>query len=69
MNINLNGKKALIFGIANDKSIAWEIARVLYKNGVKNVCAISGTSLTNDHLLKLKLLIYFLNLTSCISFG
>ena len=31
----LNKKKGLIFGIANDHSIAWGIAKILYKQGAK----------------------------------
>lgn len=34
MNL-LEGKKALIFGIANDHSIAWGIARSMHANGAK----------------------------------
>src|ERR671937_139128 len=31
----LDGKKALIFGVANDHSIAWGIARALHEQGAK----------------------------------
>ena len=34
-NFNLDGKKAIVFGIANDQSIAWHIAKALNDNGVK----------------------------------
>jgi enoyl-[acyl-carrier protein] reductase I len=34
-NLNMEGKKALIFGVANDQSIAWHIAKKLSDNGVK----------------------------------
>jgi enoyl-[acyl-carrier protein] reductase I len=34
-NLGLNGKKALVFGVANDQSIAWHIAKKLNDNGVK----------------------------------
>ena len=34
-NFNLNGKKAIVFGVANDKSIAWHIAKALNDNGVR----------------------------------
>lgn len=35
VNFNLQGKKAIVFGIANDQSIAWHIAKVLNDNGVR----------------------------------
>lgn len=31
----LQGKKALIFGIANDKSIAWAIAKAFHEQGAE----------------------------------
>lgn len=34
-NFNLNGKKAIVFGVANDASIAWNIAKKLNDNGVR----------------------------------
>ena len=34
-NFNLEGKKAVVFGIANDQSIAWHIAKKLNDNGVR----------------------------------
>src|SRR3989338_2165998 len=34
-NFNLEGKKAIVFGIANDQSIAWHIAKKLNDNGVR----------------------------------
>jgi len=34
-NFNLEGKKAIVFGVANDKSIAWHIAKALNDNGVR----------------------------------
>ena len=34
-NFNLNGKKAIVFGVANDQSIAWHIAKKLNDNGVR----------------------------------
>ena len=34
-NFNLEGKKAVVFGIANDHSIAWHIAKKLNDNGVR----------------------------------
>ena len=34
-NFNLNGKKAVVFGVANDQSIAWHIAKALNDNGAK----------------------------------
>ena len=35
ISINLEGKKALVFGIANDKSIAWHIAKRLDEAGCR----------------------------------
>lgn len=34
-NFNLEGKKAIVFGVANDQSIAWHIAKKLNDNGVQ----------------------------------
>ena len=34
-NFNLNGKRAIVFGVANDSSIAWHIAKNLNDNGVR----------------------------------
>ncbi len=34
-NFNLEGKKAVVFGVANDQSIAWHIAKALNDNGVR----------------------------------
>jgi len=34
-NFNLDGKKAIVFGVANDQSIAWHIAKTLNDNGVR----------------------------------
>ena len=33
--IDLSGKKGIIFGVANDRSIAWAIASVLAEAGVQ----------------------------------
>ena len=41
--LNLKGKKGIIFGIANDKSIAWGIAEKLSEGG-----AGLAFSLVND---------------------
>lgn len=38
-NFNLKGKKAIIFGVANEQSIAWHIAKVLNDNGVRSAFA------------------------------
>ena len=35
VTINLKGKKALVFGISNDKSIAWHIAKRLNDAGCR----------------------------------
>ena len=34
-NFNLDGKKAIVFGVANDQSIAWHIAKKLNDSGVR----------------------------------
>ncbi|MEK6967207.1 MAG: SDR family oxidoreductase, partial [Nanoarchaeota archaeon] len=34
-NFNLDGKKAIVFGVANDQSIAWHIAKKLNDTGVR----------------------------------
>jgi len=34
-NFSLEGKKAIVFGIANEQSIAWHIAKTLNDNGVR----------------------------------
>lgn len=41
----LRGKKALIFGIANDKSIAWAIARTLHEQGAELAITYAGEAL------------------------
>ncbi len=38
-NFNLEGKKAIVFGIANEQSIAWHIAKALNDNGVRVAAA------------------------------
>ncbi len=47
LNIMLKGKKGVIFGIANDHSIAWGIAEKLNQNGAELVITYQ-----NDTLLK-----------------
>jgi len=39
IKIELSGKKAVVFGIANDKSIAWHIAKRLDEAGCRLACA------------------------------
>jgi enoyl-[acyl-carrier protein] reductase I len=41
----LQGKKALIFGIANDKSIAWAIAKAFHEQGAELAVTYAGESL------------------------
>ena len=43
----LEGKKGLIFGIANDHSIGWGIAKKLYENGAQ-----IALTYQNENLLK-----------------
>ena len=38
-NFNLKGKKAIIFGVANEQSIAWHIAKALNRDGVRSAFA------------------------------
>jgi len=41
----LKGKKALIFGVANDKSIAWAIARLFHEQGAEVAVTYAGEAL------------------------
>src|SRR6185369_11556631 len=41
----LQGKKALIFGIANEKSIAWAIARAFHEQGAELAVTFAGEAL------------------------
>jgi enoyl-[acyl-carrier protein] reductase I len=41
----LDGKKGLIFGVANDRSIAWGIAQALYTEGAKLGFSYAGEAL------------------------
>lgn len=41
----LKGKKAVVFGIANDKSIAWSIARALHEQGAELAVTYAGEAL------------------------
>ena len=40
--IDLKGKKAIVFGIANDKSIAWHIAKRLDEAGCRLACSFQA---------------------------
>lgn len=40
--LGLEGKKVLIFGIANRKSVAFHIAKVLQEEGAKIICSVFG---------------------------
>lgn len=35
MTITMNGKRGLIMGVANDRSIAWGIASAMHKAGAE----------------------------------
>ena len=41
----MQGKKGLIMGVANDRSIAWGIAEVLSKNGASIALTYQGDAL------------------------
>lgn len=41
----LNGRKGVIFGVANEKSIAWAIAQILKKEGMELAFAYAGAAL------------------------
>ena len=41
----MSGKKGLILGVANDKSIAWGIAKCLAKNGASIALTYQGETL------------------------
>ena len=43
----LEGKKGLVMGIANERSIAWGIAHEAYQNGAK-LCLTYQNELFND---------------------
>lgn len=43
--MNLKGKKALILGVANDRSIAWAIAKALHDNGAEIALTYQGEAL------------------------
>src|ERR1700681_4914031 len=38
----LRGKKVIIFGVANDKSIAWAIARLFHEQGAELAITYAG---------------------------
>ena len=42
----LNGKRGLVMGIANNRSIAWGIARILSKEGARIAVTYQGESLS-----------------------
>jgi enoyl-[acyl-carrier protein] reductase I len=42
---SLDGKTALIFGLANDRSIAWGIARALHREGAQLGCSYVGPAI------------------------
>ncbi|HIJ82463.1 MAG TPA: enoyl-ACP reductase [Desulfuromonadales bacterium] len=41
----LQGKKVLVFGVANEKSIAWAIARLFHENGAEVAITYAGEAL------------------------
>ena len=41
----LDGKNALIFGLANDRSIAWGITQALHREGAKIGISYAGETL------------------------
>lgn len=45
MNLNLKGKRALIVGVANERSIAWGIAQALHREGVELAFTFLGEAL------------------------
>ena len=48
----LEGKKGLVMGIANERSIAWGIAHEAYKNGAK-LCLTYQNKLFKERIYKL----------------
>ena len=42
----LNGKRGLVMGIANNRSIAWGIARILSEEGARIAVTYQGESLS-----------------------
>ena len=49
--MNLQGKKGVIMGVANDHSIAWGIAEQLHKNGADLCFTYQGEALQRSCLL------------------
>ncbi|KPP89571.1 MAG: enoyl-[acyl-carrier protein] reductase I [Rhodobacteraceae bacterium HLUCCA08] len=45
MTISLNGKRGLIMGVANDRSIAWGIARAMHEAGAELAFSYQGEQL------------------------
>ena len=44
----MNGKKGLIMGVANERSIAWGIAKTLYENGAQLAFSYQNEVLRKD---------------------
>ena len=42
MSIDLNGKRGLVMGVANDHSIAWGIARAMHAAGAELAFSYQG---------------------------
>ncbi len=45
VNFDFKGKKAVVFGIANERSIAWGIAQALHRGGAKLAFSYQGPNL------------------------
>ena len=46
----LQGKRGLVMGVANDRSIAWGIARACANHGAKLAFTYQGTALNQWHI-------------------
>ena len=46
--IDLEGKKAIVFGVANHRSIAWIIAQILHESSAQLAIAYQKIELTPD---------------------
>ena len=47
--IDLTGKTALVFGVANHRSIAWEIAKILDDAGAQIILSYQNEKVQNCH--------------------
>ena len=63
-SIDLSGKTAVIFGIANQRSIAWSIAKILHKAGA-TIFAAYQNERVKDNVVKLTSQLSDIQLIEC----